>query len=109
MQLIDDTLSRLGFLDQVPKKVPMTEQKAILIIQTHERARQGRLRHQFMKEIRSMKEKGKPVQETPEEEAKRGGISLAAAMLIQKIWRGYIARRATRRRKLQEMLLIGII
>lgn len=37
----------------------MTEQQAILILQTHERARQGRLRAQFMKEIRSMKEKTK--------------------------------------------------
>lgn len=37
----------------------MTEQQAILVLQTHERARQGRLRAQFMKEIRSMKDKSK--------------------------------------------------
>lgn len=43
------------------EKLPMGEQQAILIIQTHERARQGRLRAQFMKEIRSMKDKNKPV------------------------------------------------
>ncbi|XP_050511285.1 dynein regulatory complex protein 11 [Diabrotica virgifera virgifera] len=108
-RVIDEVLSKLGYLDKTPKKTPMTEQQAILIIQKHERARQGRLRQQFMKEIRTMKEKSKPVQEDAEEEAKRGGISLTAAMKIQKIWRGYIARRATRRRKIQEMLLIGMI
>nr|CAI5827482.1 unnamed protein product [Callosobruchus analis] len=88
----------------------MTEQQAIIIIQQHERARQGRLRAQFMREIKMMKQKGKPIQgEDTEEEGKLGGISMAAAMKIQKIWRGFIARRATRRRKLEEMLLIGMI
>lgn len=89
----------------------MTEQQAILVIQTHERARQGRLRAQFMKEIKTMKEKSKPIQgeEAGEEDGKTGGISLSAALKIQKIWRGYLARRATKRRKLEEMLLIGMI
>lgn len=38
-----------------------------------------------------------------------GKLSFSAAMCIQKVWRGYTTRRATRRRKLQEMLLIGMI
>ncbi|CAG9862123.1 unnamed protein product [Phyllotreta striolata] len=109
-KVIEDTLTKLGYLDEAPKKPPVSEQQAILLIQTHERARQGRVRHQFMKEIRSTKEKGKPAAaESADEQARRGGVSLAAAMLIQKIWRGYVARRATRRRKLQEMLLIGMV
>ncbi|KAG5885212.1 hypothetical protein JTB14_012235 [Gonioctena quinquepunctata] len=111
-KVIDGVLSKLGFIDTTAEKVPMTEQQAILIIQTHERARQGRLRAQFMKEIKSMKDKSKPMQgdDVGEgEEGRTGGISLTAAMKIQKIWRGYVARRATRRRKLQEMLLIGMI
>nr|CAH7712986.1 unnamed protein product [Callosobruchus chinensis] len=109
-QTIDSVLSKLGFLEKKEPKVVMTEQQAILIIQQHERARQGRLRAQFMKEIKMMKQKGKPIQgEETEEEGKFGGISMAAAMKIQKIWRGFIARRATRRRKLEEMLLIGMI
>lgn len=41
------------------------------------------------------------------EDQKIQGITLSAALKIQKIWRGFMARRATRRRKLQEMLLIG--
>ncbi|XP_056633947.1 dynein regulatory complex protein 11 [Diorhabda sublineata] len=108
-RVIDEVLSKLGYIDKTTKKPPMTQHQAILIIQKHERARQGRLRQQFMKEIRMMKEKSKPTQEDIEEEAKRGGISLSAALKIQKIWRGYITRRATRRRKIQEMLLIGMI
>lgn len=110
-KIIEGVLSRLGYIDKEKKKAPMKEHEAILIIQTHERARQGRLRAQFMKEIKTVKEKSKaPVTEDAKEgEDTKLGISLSAAMKIQKIWRGYIARRITRRRKLQEMLLIGMI
>lgn len=109
--LINNVLAKLGFLEKPETKLPLTEQQAILIVQVHERARQGRLRAQFMREIRNMKEKTKPVltEGGTDEDERRGGISLPAALRIQKIWRGYVARRATRRRKLQEMLLIGMI
>lgn len=109
--VIETVLGKLGFLEKIEKKTPMSEHQAILVIQTHERARQGRLRAQFMREIRSMKEKSKPITADGEEvEAeKEASISLAASLRIQKVWRGYVARRQTRRRKLQEMLLIGMI
>ncbi|KAJ8924583.1 hypothetical protein NQ315_000733 [Exocentrus adspersus] len=109
--VIESVLSKLGYIDKAIEKAAMTEQQAILIIQTHERARQGRLRAQFMKEIKTMKEKSKPIATEETEEAKEGklAVSLAAAVKIQKIWRGYAARRATRRRKVQEMFLIGMI
>ncbi|KAB0795971.1 hypothetical protein PPYR_10032 [Photinus pyralis] len=106
---VEDTLNKLGYLEKVQTKIPLTEHKAILIIQTHERARQGRLRAQFMKEIRGMKDRGKPLQADAEEEDDSQRLSLVAALRIQKIWRGYVARRQTRRRKLHEMLLIGMI
>lgn len=109
--MIEEVLGKLGFLEKAEVKKPLTSKQAILIIQIHERARQGRLRSQFMKEIRGMKEKQKPV--VPEGEEEEGDValrlSLSAALRIQKIWRGYVARRQTRRRKLQEMLLIGMI
>lgn len=109
--VIESVLAKLGYIDKTVEEVPMTEQQAILIIQSHERARQGRLRAQFMKEIKTMKDKTKPVQGEESEEAKDSklAVNLSAAVKIQKIWRGYAARRATRRRKLQEMLLIGMI
>lgn len=64
-----------------------------------------------MKEIRSMRDKTKPpgLDDSGGAEDKMGKLSLSAAMCIQKVWRGYTTRRATRRRKLQEMLLIGMI
>ena len=87
----------------------MSEQQAILVIQIHERARQGRLRAQFMMEIKTMKDKSKPVPVEVRENGETKSLSLSAALLIQKIWRGYITRRQTRNRKLQEMLLIGMV
>ena len=74
------------------------------LIQSHERARQGRLRAGFMKEIRLLKEKGKGESKVDAELQEAGK---QAALKIQKIWRGYITRRKIRRRVVEEMLLIG--
>lgn len=52
-----------------------------------------------MKEIRLLKEKGRD---------QKGEMSASAATAIQRVWRGFIARRATRRRKQEEQLLIGM-
>lgn len=52
-----------------------------------------------MKEIRLLKEKGRD---------QKGDMTPAAATAIQKVWRGFIARRATKRRKREEQLLIGM-
>lgn len=74
------------------------------MLQAHERARQGRLRYQFMKEIREMKERSttKPDVEEKNEESEK-----LAALKIQKVWKGYITRCYVRKRRLEEMLLIG--
>lgn len=56
-----------------------------------------------MKEIRQLKEKGKP-------DAGKGKTDgLVAAMKIQKVWRGFVTRQKTRRGKLDEMYLIGMV
>lgn len=52
-----------------------------------------------MKEIRLLKEKGR---------GEKGEMTPKAATAIQRVWRGFIARRETRRRKKEEMLLIGM-
>lgn len=52
-----------------------------------------------MKEIRLLKEKGRD---------QKGEMSASAATAIQRVWRGFIARRATKKRKQQEQLLIGM-
>lgn len=43
-KFILDTLKSLGHEPPKPKAIVLTEQQAVLIIQSHERARQGRLR-----------------------------------------------------------------
>ncbi|KAL0819448.1 hypothetical protein ABMA28_007553 [Loxostege sticticalis] len=98
-QFIIDTLTKLGYEPPKPEPLVLTEQQAVLIIQSHERARQGRLRGQFMKEIRLLKEKGRD---------QKGEMSSSAATAIQRVWRGFIARRATKKRKQEEQLLIGM-
>jgi len=56
---MDNILRNLGFYEEGETREPMTEQQAVRLIQIHERARQGRVRAQFMREIRLLKEKGK--------------------------------------------------
>lgn len=89
---MDDILEKLGFLEQPKEVKEMSDVEAILLIQVHERARQGRLRAQFMKEIRMLKEKTKPTL-VEKEESEQATISLGAAIRIQKMWRGYVTRR----------------
>ncbi|RZF48213.1 hypothetical protein LSTR_LSTR006180 [Laodelphax striatellus] len=104
-KFMDDVLKKLGFFEQEDVGIVMTEYQAIRLIQTHERARQGRLRSQFMKEIRLLKEK----KMEPSTADKEGEGGRQAAMKIQKIWRGYITRRKIRKRVIDEMLLIGML
>lgn len=81
----------------------MTEEEAILLIQRHERARQCRLRAQFMKNIRELKDRSKAKEDDISETGR------TAALKIQRAWRGFITRRKIRKRVLEEMLLIGTV
>ncbi|CAG9811661.1 unnamed protein product [Chironomus riparius] len=99
---MDEILKRIGVIEEEIPIERLSELEAIRIIQMHERARQGRLRAQFMKEIRSLKEKGKP-------ERGKAETGFMAALKIQKVWRGFASRTQTRKRKMQEMILIGML
>jgi hypothetical protein len=55
-----------------------------------------------MKEIRSLKEKGKP-------ERGKAETGFMAALKIQKVWRGFASRTQTRKKKMEEMILIGML
>ncbi|XP_031776762.1 dynein regulatory complex protein 11 [Nasonia vitripennis] len=105
-KFIEETLRSLGELEEKPEPKKMTELEAIRLLQAHERARQGRVRFQFMKEILEMKERS-TIRSEPKEPDTATGI--AAAVKIQKVWRGYVTRRKIRQRKLDEMLLIGML
>lgn len=99
---MDDILKRIGVIEEEVPVERLSELEAIRLIQMHERARQGRLRAQFMKEIRSLKEKGKP-------ERAKAETGFMAAVKIQKVWRGFASRTKTRMKKLEEMILIGML
>ncbi|XP_036140295.1 dynein regulatory complex protein 11 [Monomorium pharaonis] len=102
----EDTLRNLGALHEIVLPGKITESQAIRLIQAHERARQGRLRYQFMKEVREMKERSTI---KPEVEEKDETSEKLAALTIQKVWKGYITRRYIRKRRLEEMLLVGML
>lgn len=99
---IDKVLKKTGFYEEEKVEVDMPLRQAILLIQRHERARQGRIRAQFMKEVRAM---NKP--DTGEVEL--SDVAKKAALKIQRVWRGFITRRKIRSRVVEEMLLIGML
>ncbi|XP_011311368.1 IQ and AAA domain-containing protein 1 [Fopius arisanus] len=105
-KFISDVLRNVGALDEIIQPKTLTELEAIRLIQTHERARQGRVRFQFMKEIREMKERSTIKSDVePSDPVKE----ITATMKIQKVWRGYITRQRMRKRRIEEMLLIGMV
>lgn len=99
---IDEVLKKTGFYEEEKVEVDMPIRQAILLIQSHERARQGRMRAQFMKEVRAM---NKP----DAGDVELSDIARKAAMKIQRVWRGFITRRKIRSRVVEEMLLIGML
>ncbi|XP_048264268.1 dynein regulatory complex protein 11 [Bombus terrestris] len=102
---IESILKGIGALDEIVPPKNMTESEAIRLIQAHERARQGRLRFQFMKEIRQIKNKSAIKADAKIKESSEK----AAVIKIQKVWRGYVTRCKIRKRRLEEMLLIGML
>ncbi|XP_069790497.1 dynein regulatory complex protein 11-like isoform X2 [Narcine bancroftii] len=82
----------------------LTQEEAIQIIQIVERARQGRLRAKFMSEIR--------MEEERENLAKQQSASTlspdVAATLIQKVWRGYMQRKISRKERIEEMIFLDM-
>ncbi|XP_043916227.1 dynein regulatory complex protein 11-like [Protopterus annectens] len=90
---------------EVKKTVkPLSIEEAIKIIQIAERARQGHLRARFMKEIR--------LEELREQRAKERATitldSVLAAIRIQKLWRGYVQRKKTKKEREEEMVFLGM-
>ncbi|XP_072508300.1 IQ and AAA domain-containing protein 1-like [Notamacropus eugenii] len=78
---------------------------AVILIQKAERARQGRLRAKFMREIRKDEERERKVRESKRFESNKD----QAALIIQKLWRGYLQRKRTKQKRMLEMEFIGMI
>merc|ERR1712157_356042 len=111
-KLLGQILARIGPQDKIevrfgpPKEeVRLTKEDAIRLIQVHERARQGRLRAKFMREIRMQEEREKMA-------ANRGAPTMdpdVAAVHMQRMWKGYSTRVLAQKQREEEMIFIGMV
>uniref|UniRef100_A0A8C2YPJ9 IQ motif containing with AAA domain 1 like n=1 Tax=Chinchilla lanigera TaxID=34839 RepID=A0A8C2YPJ9_CHILA len=102
-QKLAEILSRMEVTQESPPGMLRTE--AVILVQSTERARQGRLRAAFMREIRREEERDRKVRED-----RRPKISQdQAALIIQKVWKGHLQRRRTQQDRRAEMEFIGMV
>ncbi|NXT77630.1 DRC11 protein, partial [Zapornia atra] len=102
-KILDELLLSTGLQTQKPPKA-MTLEEAIQVIQVAERARQGRCRAAFMKKIYLEERRGKQTKL----QVHMGPNPDDAATCIQKVWRGYIQRKATEKMREEEKIFLGM-
>uniref|UniRef100_A0A8C4TV57 IQ motif containing with AAA domain 1 n=1 Tax=Falco tinnunculus TaxID=100819 RepID=A0A8C4TV57_FALTI len=102
-KILDQILLNAGLQTQKPVK-SMAIEEAIRMIQVAERARQGRCRAAFMKQI-YLEEKRK---RQTKHQVQMGPSPDAAATCIQKVWHGYIQRKKTEKMREEEMIFLGM-
>uniref|UniRef100_A0A8C6DAR3 IQ motif containing with AAA domain 1 like n=1 Tax=Moschus moschiferus TaxID=68415 RepID=A0A8C6DAR3_MOSMO len=83
----------------------LSRTEAIILLQKAERARQGRLRATFMREIRREEERDRKIRE----EGRFKFSQDEAAVTIQKVWKGYLQRKRTQQDRRTEMDFIGML
>ncbi|XP_068405892.1 IQ and AAA domain-containing protein 1-like [Eschrichtius robustus] len=103
--MLADLLSRPEpvFSEESFPVLPRTE--AVILLQRAERARQGRLRATFMREIRKEEERDRKIRE----EGRPRFSQDEAAIIIQKVWKGYQQRKRTQQDRRTEMEFIGML
>nr|XP_006127509.1 dynein regulatory complex protein 11 isoform X1 [Pelodiscus sinensis] len=105
-KILAQILINAGLQDIELKKYvkPLPLEEVIRVIQISERARQGRLRASFMKQIY--------LEEKRERQARlqggKGPDLEAAALLIQKVWRGFTQWKNTVKMREEEMIFLGM-
>uniref|UniRef100_A0A452SB12 IQ and AAA domain-containing protein 1-like n=1 Tax=Ursus americanus TaxID=9643 RepID=A0A452SB12_URSAM len=87
------------------KGVKMHRTEAIILLQRAERARQGRLRATFMREIRKEEERDRKIREDGWHKFNQN----EAAITVQKVWKGYLQRKRTQQDRRTEMEFIGML
>ncbi|KAM6259772.1 dynein regulatory complex protein 11 isoform 2-T2 [Spheniscus humboldti] len=102
-KILDQILFNAGLQTQKCVKA-MTFEEAIKMIQVAERARQGRHRAAFMKQI-YLEEKR---ERQTKLQVQMGPNPDDAATCIQKVWRGYIQRKKTDKMREEEMIFLGM-
>ncbi|KAM4604502.1 dynein regulatory complex protein 11-like, partial [Discoglossus pictus] len=105
-RILSQILERTGAQDKEKMKAvkPLSLDEAVRMIQVSERARQGRLRAKFMKEIH-LEEKRERLSKMQGERALDPEV---AALCIQKVWRGFIQRKRTKQLRHEEMIFLGM-
>uniref|UniRef100_A0A8C0FMV5 IQ motif containing with AAA domain 1 n=1 Tax=Bubo bubo TaxID=30461 RepID=A0A8C0FMV5_BUBBB len=105
-KILDQILLDAGLQTQVNKPLKaMTFEEAIKVIQVAERARQGRCRAAFMKQIYLEERKDRQTKL----QVQMGPGPDDAATCIQKVWRGYIQRKKTEKMREEEMIFLGMV
>ncbi|KAI4872327.1 hypothetical protein NFI96_027755 [Prochilodus magdalenae] len=99
----------LDLIGEVEKPKPAGErtlsvEDAVRIIQLTERARQGRLRAKFMREIQRDQERQ---QKNKDRDVGASTID-QAAVCIQKVWKGFLQRKRTKQEREEEMIFLGM-
>ncbi|XP_077169701.1 dynein regulatory complex protein 11 isoform X2 [Paroedura picta] len=106
-KILAQILLEAGLYDDEPKKrmKVMVLEEAVRLIQIAERARQGRLRATFMKQIY--------LEEKRERQARLQGVKSpdmdSSAVCIQKFWRGHAQLKRTLKLRDEEMIFLGMI
>uniref|UniRef100_A0A8C4KYZ1 IQ motif containing with AAA domain 1 like n=1 Tax=Equus asinus asinus TaxID=83772 RepID=A0A8C4KYZ1_EQUAS len=83
----------------------LSSEEAVILLQRAERARQGRLRANFMREIRKEEERDWRIREDGRHKFSQD----QAAIAIQKVWKGYLQRMRTQQDRQREMEFIGML
>ncbi|XP_042806564.1 dynein regulatory complex protein 11 isoform X3 [Panthera leo] len=101
-QILADTGLDMAEKKYSVKSIPLEE--AVKLIQIAERARQGRLRAMFMKQIFLQEYRAKQAKFLSEKV-----VDLeAAALQIQKVWRGFHQHKKTEKLRQEEMIFLGM-
>uniref|UniRef100_A0AA85KA81 Uncharacterized protein n=1 Tax=Trichobilharzia regenti TaxID=157069 RepID=A0AA85KA81_TRIRE len=101
---LEHILSSLKADEEKSEEVQMTLDQAIRLIQRHERARQGRIRAKFMREIRQQEEV-----EKSKGEDRKTYTQEEAAIIFQKIWRGFCCRKKVHAMRNEELVWLGMV
>ncbi|KAM4874739.1 IQ and AAA domain-containing protein 1-like [Thomomys bottae] len=105
-RVLAEILERLEPLSLVQATVTeMHKMEAILMVQRAERARQGRLRARFMREIWKEEERERKNREEGQSRFSKD----QAAVLVQKVWKGYVQRKHIMQDRRKEMEFIGML
>ncbi|XP_045693735.1 IQ and AAA domain-containing protein 1-like [Phyllostomus hastatus] len=103
--LLEEILGRMEPAALQESAPEMTRTEAVILLQTAERARQGRIRANFLREIRRQEERDRKMKEGGRPKLSQD----QAAVTIQKVWKGYLQRKHTQQDRQREMEFIGML